>query len=120
MSSEILAVLEYMEKEKGISREDMIETISSAIKIAACKGEETGPEIRVEISPKTGTLEAWTLLEVVDFVADKATQILLEKARLYADDPKIGDVVERELEPSYLGHADNCDCFTPTPSPIPF
>ena len=30
-------------------------------------------------------------------------QILLEKARLYADDPKIGDIVERELEPSYLG-----------------
>ncbi|MGE4551314.1 MAG: transcription termination factor NusA [Opitutales bacterium] len=103
MSSEILAVLEYMEKEKGISREDMIETISSAIKIAACKGEATGPEIRVEISSKTGILQAWTLLEVVDFVADKATQILLEKARLYADDPKIGDVVERELEPSYLG-----------------
>jgi len=103
MSSEILAVLEYMEKEKGISREDMIETISSAIKTAACKGGETGPEIRVEISPKTGVLEAWTLLEVVDFVSDAATEIILDKARLYLDDPQIGDTVERQLEPAYLG-----------------
>ena len=103
MSSEILAVLEYMEKEKGISREDMIETISSAIKTAALKGAETGPEIRVEISPKTGVLEAWTLLEVVDFVSDAATEIILDKARLYLDDPQIGDTVERQLEPAYLG-----------------
>ena len=35
MSSEILAVLEYMEKEKGISREDMIATIEGAVKAAA-------------------------------------------------------------------------------------
>ena len=103
MSSEILAVLEYMEKEKGISREDMIETISSAIKTAALKGAETGPEIRVEISPKTGVLEAWTLLEVVDFVSDAATEIILDKARLYLDDPQIGDTVARQLEPAYLG-----------------
>jgi len=103
MSSEILAVLEYMEKEKGISREDMIETISSAIKTAACKGDETGPEIRVEINPKTGVLQAWTLLEVVDFVSDPATEIIMDKARLYLDDPKIGDTVERELDPAYLG-----------------
>ncbi len=104
MSSEILAVLEYMEKEKGISREDMIETISSAIKAAATRGgTATGPEIRVEINSKTGALQAWSLLEVVDYVSDVATQILLDKARLYADAPKIGDVVERELEPSYLG-----------------
>ena len=92
-----------MEKEKGISREDMIETISSAIKTAALKGAETGPEIRVEISPKTGVLEAWTLLKVVDFVSDAATEIILDKARLYLDDPQIGDTVERELEPAYLG-----------------
>ena len=32
MSSEILSVLEYMEKEKGIPRADMIATIVNAIK----------------------------------------------------------------------------------------
>ena len=35
MSSEILTVLEYMEKEKGIQRADMIATIVNALKTAA-------------------------------------------------------------------------------------
>ena len=34
MSSEILSVLEYMEKEKGIGRADMIAAIVNAIKSA--------------------------------------------------------------------------------------
>ena len=38
MSHEILSVLEYMEKEKGISRPDMIEAISTAIASAAQRG----------------------------------------------------------------------------------
>jgi len=42
MSSEILSVLEYMEKEKGISRVDMIATITNALKTAALKGVNSG------------------------------------------------------------------------------
>ena len=41
-SSEILAILEYMEKEKQISRADMIESISSAIRNAASKRAQAG------------------------------------------------------------------------------
>jgi N utilization substance protein A len=103
MSSEILAVLEYMEKEKGISREDMIATIESAIKTAAERGVNTSGDVRVEISAKTGAMKAWSRLEVVESVSDTATEIHLDKARLYADSPKVGDFVERELDPSYLG-----------------
>ena len=50
MSSEILAVLEYMER-KGISREDMIATIEGAAKLPQKGCQQTG-EIRVEINPK--------------------------------------------------------------------
>ena len=57
MSSEILAVLEYMEKEKGISREDMIATIEGAVKAAAERAINSSGDIRVEISPKTGAME---------------------------------------------------------------
>ena len=72
MSSEILAVLEYMEKEKGISRPDMIATIENAIKAAAERGGANSQpsEVRVEISQKSGALKAWTLLTVVESVSD--------------------------------------------------
>ena len=103
MSSEILAVLEYMEKEKGISREDMIATIESAIKTAAERGVNSTGEIRVDISPKTGAMQAWSRLEVVESVSDTFSEIHLDKARLYAESPQLGDFVERALDPAYLG-----------------
>ena len=103
MSSEILAVLEYMEKEKGISREDMIATIESAVKAAAERGVNGSGGVRVEIDPKNGAMQAWTQLEVVESVSDTSREIHLDKARLYAEQPQVGDIVERELDPSFLG-----------------
>lgn len=102
-SSEILAILEYMEKEKQISRADMIESISSAIRNAASKGAQAGYNLKIEINPKTGALKSWALLTVTDSVADPATEIHIDKAKLYLDNPHIGDVVEREIDLSNLG-----------------
>ena len=55
-SSEILAILEYMEKEKQISRADMIESIASAIRNAASKGAQAGYNLKIDINPKTGEI----------------------------------------------------------------
>lgn len=103
-SSEILAIIEYMEKEKQISRTDMIEKISAAIRQAAAKSStHYGQDLRIEINPRTGALKAWTALRVTDSVADPATEIHIDKARLYLPDPKIGDEVLREMDLSSLG-----------------
>jgi N utilization substance protein A len=103
MSSEILSVLEYMEKEKGIPRADMISTIVNAIKTAALKGVNSGQELKIEISPKNGQLKAWSLLKVVDSVADPKLQIHVEKAQVFKAGALIGDTIEKEIDPSYLG-----------------
>lgn len=103
MSHEILSVLEYMEKEKGINRADMIDAISVAIAGAAQKGIGAGQEIRVEINPKTGALKAWSILNVVDSIADAASEIHIEKARQVQADIQIGESIEKEIDPAYLG-----------------
>jgi len=103
MSNEILSVLEYMEKEKGIGRDDMIQTISSAIRNAAQKGVNAGQELRVEINPRNGALKAWAELTVVDSVSDPASEIHIEKAGIYKKDAVIGDKVYREVDPAFLG-----------------
>ena len=90
MSSEILSVLEYMEKEKGIGREDMISAIVTAIKNAAGKGVNAGQELKIDIDPKNGKMQAWALLEVVDSMSDPKTEIVLEKARLITPDICVG------------------------------
>ncbi len=103
MSNEILSVLEYMEKEKGIGREDMISTIVAAIHNAASKGVNAGQELKVEINPKTGSLQAWAVLHVVDSVSDPVMEIHIEKARQYDANAEVGGTVLKEIDPSYLG-----------------
>lgn len=103
MSQEILSVLEYMEKEKGIPREDMIGAISNAIRSAATKGVNAGQELRIEINPKNGALKAWSILEVVDSVGDPRTQIHIEKARQLNPEAAVGLFIEREVDPEKLG-----------------
>jgi N utilization substance protein A len=103
MSHEILSVLEYMEKEKGIPRDAMIEAIVNAIKGAAQKGVNAGQELKIEINPKNGQLKAWMILDVVDSVSDPKTQIHVDKARLLNPDAALGSKIEREIDPSALG-----------------
>lgn len=103
MSNEILSVLEYMEKEKGISREDMISTIAAAIRNAAQKGVNAGQELKIEINPRNGALQAWSVMTAVDSVSDPANEIHIEKARLYKKDAVIGDTIFKDIDPAVLG-----------------
>ncbi|MBS0664368.1 MAG: transcription termination/antitermination protein NusA [Verrucomicrobia bacterium] len=103
MSSEILSVLEYMEKEKGIPRADMIATIANALKTAAQKGVNSGQELKIEINPKNGQLHAWSLLKVVDSISNPKAEIHVEKAQAIKPGAVLGEIIERELDPSTLG-----------------
>lgn len=103
MSSEILSVLEYMEKEKGIPRADMIATITNALKTAALKGVNSGQELKIEINPKNGQLHAWALMKVVDSVSNPKTEVHVEKAQAIKPGVSIGETLEREIDPSTLG-----------------
>jgi len=58
MTSELLAVFEYYEREKGISRTKMVEAISSAILTATRKIVGPARELRIDIDPIKGTIKA--------------------------------------------------------------
>ena len=103
MSSEILSVLEYMEKEKGIGRADMIAAIVNAIKAAALKGVNSGQELKIEINPKNGQLKAWSVLKIVDSVSNPRTEIHIEKAQAVRPGALIGETIEKEIDPATLG-----------------
>jgi transcription termination/antitermination protein NusA len=103
MNNDILAVLEYMEKEKGISRQEMIQAIISSIRASSEKGVNAGQDLKIEIDPKTGKLSAWAVLEVTDSVSDPQRQIALERALKIAPSVKIGEFVEKPIDPAALG-----------------
>jgi N utilization substance protein A len=92
-----------MEKEKGIPRAEMIATIANALKTAAQKGISSGQELRIDINPRNGQLQAWCLLKVVDSVSNPRTELHVEKAQALKPGAVIGEVLEKAIDPSSLG-----------------
>ena len=65
MNSDLLAVLDYMEREKGIEREVLLDAVSSALLTAAKKSVGPARDLRVTIDPKSGEITALANLFVV-------------------------------------------------------
>lgn len=103
MNNEIISVFEYLEKEKGVSRERLIPVISDAIKNASEKGMNAGQKLKIDIDPRSGDIKGYVLLTVVDSVSDPKTEIHIKQAALYAKDPKVGEVIEKEIRLENLG-----------------
>ena len=103
MKDDLLPIFEYMEREKGISREDMIAAIVNAIKKAALKDNQAAKEIRVAIDPKTGVLQAYTQYKVVDSVINDNVEMHISKALKKNSKAKLGDIIEEPLKLESLG-----------------
>ncbi|MDR1817760.1 MAG: transcription termination factor NusA [Puniceicoccales bacterium] len=102
-NTEILAVLEYMEKEKGISRANMALTIKRSIEAAAQKSINAGQRIEVTIDPKNGHLSVVALLTVTDSVSDPVREIHISEAKRIQPGVQLGEEVRREFDPADLG-----------------
>ena len=55
MTSELLAVIEYFEKEKGIDRATMVEALESALLSASKRSVGPARELRIQIDPDKGS-----------------------------------------------------------------
>ena len=102
MANELLTVLEYIEQERGISRESLIKALETAILTASRKSIHPASELKVKIDPPTGKIQAWAVLEVVDS-NPTCDQLLLARAKERFPDVKIGDKVDWEVTPSNFG-----------------
>jgi N utilization substance protein A len=103
MSQEFIAVLDYMEKERGIKRELLYEAVHSALLAAAKKSFGPAKELIVELDPKTGKIRAVAKLTVVEKVTVPYDEISLQKARLLKADAVLGDSVEVDVNTKELG-----------------
>lgn len=102
MANELLTVLEYIEQERGISRESLIKALETAILTASRKSIHPASELKVKIDPPTGKIQAWAVLEVVD-TTPNCDQLLLARAKERFPNVKVGDKVDWEVTPSNFG-----------------
>jgi transcription termination/antitermination protein NusA len=103
MNADFLAVLEFWEREKGISRDVLITAVQEALVQAAKKAVGPARELRCVIDQKNGDIRAFAKLVVSDKVVSKHDQISVFDARRIKADAQIGDEVEVEVTPTGFG-----------------
>jgi N utilization substance protein A len=103
MNNEMLAMLEYLQRERGLERETIIRAVEDALAAAARKTVRDATDLRVEIDRKTLDSKTFAKYKVVDLVRSPGEEILLADARRLKADSKVGDTVEVEKSPGALG-----------------
>ena len=103
MNAEFIAMLDYLERERGIKREILLEAVSNALLSASKKSVSASRELRIDINPKTGEIRALAKLLVVDDVTNPADEISVTKARRIDPNAAVGGEVEIEVTPKNFG-----------------
>ncbi len=103
MNKDLIAIFEYLEREKGISRDIIIEAIAESLRAAARKSISGAANVTVKIHPKTGNIEVFCEKEIVDEVEVAAQEISLEDARSIDPECQIGQFIDIEATPKEFG-----------------
>ena len=103
MNADFLAVLEFWEREKGISRDVLVGAVQEALLSAAKKAVGPARELRVAIDPKNGDIQAFAKLIVSEKVISKHDQISVFDARRIKPDALVGEEMEIEVTPTGFG-----------------
>ncbi len=103
MNKDLVALFEYLEREKGIKREIIISAIEESLLAAARKSIKGLINVSVHIHPKTGVIDVVAQKEVVDKVTIPEEEISLEDARLLNPDCEVGDWIDLSVTPQDFG-----------------
>ncbi|MCV9887698.1 transcription termination factor NusA [Metabacillus halosaccharovorans] len=103
MSSELLDALTILEKEKGISKEIIIEAIEAALISAYKRNFNQAQNVRVDLNRETGTMKVFARKDVVDEVYDPRLEISLGEAQSINPNYVVNDVIEMEVTPKDFG-----------------
>ena len=102
MSNELLSIISYLERDRGVNREIIIQAIESAIQQAARKSLDVSDALRVDVDRKTLKIRAFDTV-VVSETESGAGLLPLRQARQLKRDVQPGDTLDVEIPPSHLG-----------------
>ena len=103
-STELIMALDELEKERGIKKDYVIESIETALVTAYKRNfDVTSDNVKITLNRETGETHVYEELNVVNEVEDWDTQISVEDAKKIDPRYNEGDVVEKELMPKNFG-----------------
>ncbi len=103
-STELIVAMEDLEKENGVKKDEMLETIETALVTAYKRNYDCEDEnVKITMDRETGEIHVYMQKEVVEEVENEKTQISLEEAQKIDKKIKTGDILDNELVPKNFG-----------------
>ena len=102
-NKELIIALEDLEKEKGIKKDYLLESIEMALVTAYKRNFDSLENVKVVMDSKTGATHVYAIKEIVNNVENEDIQISIKDAKKINADLKEGDNVEIEIVPRNFG-----------------
>jgi len=103
MNTELQSILGYIERDRGIDKEVLIEAVEFALQSAAKKNLGEDQDVRIKIDRKTLDIKAYLDLTVVEGAAGAEGEISLADAKRKKADAVVGEEIEVEVTPKNFG-----------------
>ena len=105
MNHEFMEALDELEKDRGIDKETLIDTIEQALLTAYKKNFGSAQNVRVEFDREKGDVRVYSQRVVVDEsdLYDTFLEIELDEARQINPNYELGDIIENEVTPKDFG-----------------
>lgn len=103
MSMEFIEALSEIEREKGISKDVLIEAIEAALISSYKRNFNTAQNVRVDINRTTGQIKVYARKTVTEEVLDPRMEISMEAARSINPHYQLEDIAEIEVTPRDFG-----------------
>lgn len=103
MNKELVAVFEYLEREKGIKREVVISAIEESLLMAARKSIHGATNVTVQIHPKSGNIEVYCDKEIVEKVTNPVQEVSYKDYSALDPECELGQIVTMSVTPKDFG-----------------
>ncbi|AMA72705.1 transcription termination factor NusA [Aneurinibacillus thermoaerophilus] len=103
MNAEFIEALNEIEREKGISKEVLIEAIEAALVSGYKRNFNSAQNVRVDINRELGNVRVFARKTVVEEVTDPRSQISLEEAQEIDPNYMVDDIIDMEVTPRDFG-----------------
>ena len=102
-SKELIIAMDELEKEKGVKKEVLLESIEAALVTAYKRNFDSSDNVRIEMDRQTGATYVYSVKEIVEEVKDPVKEIGLKEAKKIKKGAEIGESVEIEIVPKNFG-----------------
>lgn len=102
-NKQLIQALEDLEKEKGIKKQYLLESIETALVTAYKRNFDSLENVKVVMDEETGATHIYSVRDIVEEVENPVQQISLKDAKKINKTLKVGEQVDIEIVPKNFG-----------------